>query len=137
MSGEIHAPGSQAGSHAGPAALVTPAQAAVLLDHVIYEQVLECVDVDALVALEQSLTLMLGEVDGVPCERARQLATSMLDRAILRLPDDVRRYMRAAHVLSFDGCELCEEEAAHHTGSSHGGPVTATGGDRRSKRPHS
>lgn len=100
-----------------PAPLVTPAQAAVLLDQVIYEQVLECVDVDALVELEHSLTMMVEELDGVDPDRACELAARMLDRAILRLPDDIRRYLRAAVLLS-SGCELCDEEARERRGSS-------------------
>jgi len=42
----------------------------------------------------------------------------MLDRALLRLPDDMRRYLRAAGWMSCDGCEICEEEARHAGGSS-------------------
>ncbi len=110
MSGQLHRPGASPAT-AAESPLVSPAQAALLLDQVIYEQVLECVDVDSLVNLERSLTMMLDELDDVGHDRARALAISMLDRAILRLPDDVRRYLRAAALLSFDDCELCEEEA--------------------------
>jgi hypothetical protein len=35
-------------------------QVADLLDHVIYEQVLMCIDLDALYDLEQSLTMLAG-----------------------------------------------------------------------------
>jgi hypothetical protein len=138
VSGELHPPGSAAGSPGSPgsAPLFTPAQAQVLLDQVIYEQVLECVDVDALVRLEQSLALMADELDGVGYDRACELARSMLDRAILRLPDDVRRYLRAAVLLSFDSCELREDEA-RQSGRRDGTAVTATTDHRRSPRPNS
>jgi hypothetical protein len=44
MSGKLHTP------------LFTPAQAAALLDQVICEQVLECIDLDALHRPEQSIS---------------------------------------------------------------------------------
>ena len=69
---------------------------ASLLDHVIYEQVLACVDLDALYDLEQSLTMLAGDLDGVSADHAADLARAMLDRALHRLPDDMRRYLRAA-----------------------------------------
>lgn len=98
MTGERHPP------------LLTPAQAAGLLDQVVYEQVLECIDLDALYRLEQSLTMLVGEIEGIPDDRICDLATAMLDRALLRLPDDVRRYLRAADWPPGGDCELCEEE---------------------------
>jgi len=85
-------------------------QTASLLDHVIYQQVLACVDLDALDDLEQSLTMLAGDLDGVGPDHAADLARAMVDRALLRLPDDVRRYLRTAS-WPFEGCELCEEEA--------------------------
>ena len=89
--------------------LLTPAQAATLLDQVIYEQVLECIDLDALYRLEQSLAMLVGEIEGVPGEHSCELATAMLDRALLRLPDDVRRYLQAADWPALGDCELCGE----------------------------
>ena len=97
MSGERHPP------------LLNPAQAASLLDQVVYEQVLECIDLDALYRLEQSLTMLVGEVDGVSADRIGELATALLDRALLRLPEDVRRYLRAADWPPDGGCALCKE----------------------------
>ena len=91
--------------------LVTPAQAASLLDEVIYEQVVECIDLDALYRLEHSLTLLVGELDGITDERVCETAKAMLDRALRRLPDDVWRYLRAAAMPPLGGCALCEEEA--------------------------
>ena len=89
---------------------LSASQVADLLDHVIYEQVLACVDLDALYDLEQSLTMLAGDVDGVSPDHAADLAKAMVDRALLRLPDDLRRHLRAAR-WPFQGCELCEEEA--------------------------
>ncbi len=73
---------------------LSASQFADLLDHVIYEQVLMCVDLDALHDLEQSLTMLAGDVDDVSPDHAADLAKAMLDRALLRLPDDMRRYVR-------------------------------------------
>jgi hypothetical protein len=87
-----------------------PAQAQTLLDQVIYEQVIECIDLDALCRLEQSLAMMAGELEGVGPDKAGDMATAMLDRALLRLPADLRSYLRLAGLLSTSGCELCDAE---------------------------
>jgi hypothetical protein len=133
MSGELHAPGSP-GSTAGSAPLLAPAQAALLLDQVIYEQILECVDLDALYHVAQSLDTMIGEIDGIPDDRAAELARSMVDRALLRLPDDLRAYLRVSEWASREDCVLCQTEA-RQAARGNSGAVTATGGHRRSKRP--
>jgi hypothetical protein len=82
--------------------LFTPPQAAALLDQIIYEQVLESVDLDALYRLEQSLTMMVGELHGVPFAQATESAKAVLERCLLRLPDDIRRYLRAGPFLAFE-----------------------------------
>ena len=120
MSGEQHPPGSApgsppgsgrgSGSAPGSAPLLAPAQAAILLDQVIYEQVLECVDLDALYRLEQSLTMIVADFER-DADRAGDLAKAIIDRALLRIPDDVRSYLHAVSGPPFDGCELCDEEA--------------------------
>jgi hypothetical protein len=111
-----------------PAPLLAPHQAAVLLDQVIYEQVLACIDLDALYQLEQSLTMTVAEYEG-DGDRAADLAKALVDRALTRLPDDVRRYLHAVSGPPFGGCELCEEEARQ------AGPAGAGGsGPRRSTR---
>src|SRR6185503_13379227 len=92
-SGQLHPPGTPPGVPPVPP-LLTPAQAAVLLDQVIYEQVLECVDLEALYHIAQSLDSSLGEIDGVPDDSVGELAHSILDRALRRLPDDLRGYLR-------------------------------------------
>jgi hypothetical protein len=91
--------------------LLAPHQAAVLLDQVIYEQVLACVDLDAMYQLEQSLTMTVADFEG-DGDRAADLAKALVDRALLRIPDDVRRYLHAVSGPSpFAGCELCDDEA--------------------------
>jgi len=91
--------------------LLTPVQAETLLDQVVYEQVVECIDLEALCRVEQTLTLMVSEIDGVAGEQVCDLAKAMLDRALRRLPDDLRRYLRAAGWPPSGGCELCKEAA--------------------------
>lgn len=113
MSGGPQSPGS--------GALLAPQQAAVLLDQVIYEQVLECVDLDALYRLEQSLTMMVADYDR---DRAGEVAQAIIDRALLRLPDDVRSYLHAIAGPPFDGCELCDEEPRPAARASKPRPVT-------------
>ncbi|HET7506291.1 MAG TPA: hypothetical protein VFK02_34970 [Kofleriaceae bacterium] len=96
-----------------PAApLCSPAQAAVLLDEVIYEQVLECVDLGALHRLEQSLQMTISELEGPDSDRGTELASAMLERAFARLPGELRGFLAAAR-WPFAGCELCEDDDAH------------------------
>jgi hypothetical protein len=98
---------------AGSAPLLAPHQAAVLLDQVIYEQVLACIDLEALYQLEQSLTMTVADFEG-DGDRAADLAKALVDRALLRLPEDVRRYLHAVSGPPFAGCELCDEDQADH-----------------------
>lgn len=91
--------------------LLTPTQAQTLLDQVVYEQVLECVDLDALHRVQRSLTIMMGELDGVPDDHVEDMAADMLDRVLARMPRDLRNYLQAASWAPFGGCELCEAEA--------------------------
>ena len=98
MSGGLHPP------------LLTPAQASTLLDQVLYEQVLECIDLDALYRVEQSLVMLVGELDGMDEARIAATATAMLDRALLRLPENMRGYLHASS-WPFEGCAMCEQDA--------------------------
>jgi hypothetical protein len=100
--------------------MLDPSQTAVLLDHLVYEQVMGCIDLDALFDIEQSITLLTGDLDGVGADRAADLAKVMLDRALARLPDDMRRYLRAARWMSCDGCEICEAEVREATRAAPG-----------------
>jgi hypothetical protein len=109
VSGAPRSLGSAPGSALGSAPLLAPAPAAILLDQVIYEQVVECIDLEALYRLEQSLTMIVAdfEDDG---DRASELAKAIIDRALLRIPDHVRSYLHAMAGPPFAGCELCEED---------------------------
>jgi hypothetical protein len=49
-------------------------------------------------------------------DRAADLARGLVDRALLRIPDDVRHYLRAFGHPPFAGCELCDEQEAGHAG---------------------
>lgn len=97
MSGELHLP------------LLAPAQAAKLLDDVLYERVLACVDLQALFVIEVDLWVALSECEVTPDEKAaRRMAKAMIDRALRRLPDEERRY---SLVRPFGTeCPDCEDE---------------------------
>ena len=56
----------------------------------------------------------------------------MLDRALLRLPDDMRRYLRAVDWMACDGCEICEAEARQT--SSDRGKAAGAATQRRATR---
>jgi len=77
---------------------------------VIYEQVLDCVDLDALYQLEQSLTMIVADFED-DSDRACDVAKAIIDRALLRLPDDLRSYLHAIAGPPFDDCELFDEDA--------------------------
>lgn len=94
--------------------------ASTLLDRLIYEQVVACIDLEELHALEQAIALLATELDDVGPDRATDLARALVDAALRRLPDDLRRYLDAGGP-PFDGCPLCEEEArASGSGSGSG-----------------
>jgi hypothetical protein len=138
MSGVVNPPGWPPGTPPGVPPLpplLTPIQAAVLLDQVVYEQVLECVDLDALYRVAQSLDTMIGEIDGIADDQVGELARSMLDRALLRLPDDLRAYLRVSEWTARENCVLCQAEARQRRSGN--GAVTATGGHHRPPRPNS
>jgi hypothetical protein len=102
MSGELHAP------------LLAPDKASKLLDDVLYERVLGCIDLQALFMVEVDLWVALSESLGASdiadadADRAKHIAKQMIDRALRRLPDEERRYgpMRP---FGFE-CADCEDE---------------------------
>ena len=96
--------------------LFTAAQAGSLLDQVIFEQILECIDLDAVFQVEQSLVMIVGELDGIADDQVTQTARIVLDRALLRLPENLRAYLSAA-AWPLPGCKLCEaDQAEGHSG---------------------
>ena len=122
------APATPASTDAPAAPLLEPDQASDLLDLVVYEQVLGCIDLDELYHLEQSLALSATGLPGISHQRGIELAKLMLDRAFRRLPDDIRTYLRAVEALACNGCELCEQEACEAHGTR--GPAGSRRGSR-------
>jgi hypothetical protein len=96
---------------APPAQAVAAAQAANLVDRIVHERVLACLDLEALHDLEQSLTLTVGTLDEGHAERAAEVASAIVDRALAQLAGDARRYLAALDFMACDGCPLCEDEA--------------------------
>ena len=96
MSGQLHVP------------LLAPDQASKLLDDVLYERVLGCIDLQALFMVEVDLWVALSDACIADEEGAKRVAKDMIDRALRRLPDEERRYgpMRP---FGFE-CEDCEDE---------------------------
>jgi len=95
-----------------PPPLFTPSEAAVLLDQVLYERVLESVDLDALYELEHSLASMIGDLHGLPYPQATEATRAVVDRCLARLPEDIRRYLRAGPFVPFgpgDPASRCED----------------------------
>jgi hypothetical protein len=97
VSGALHLP------------LIAPDKAAKLLDDVLYERVLRCVDLQALLVIEVDLWVALSEYEPqADDEHTRRVAKEMIDRALARLPDEDRRH---AMVRPFgDECPDCEDE---------------------------
>jgi hypothetical protein len=88
--------------------LLRPDQASKLLDDVLYERVLGCIDLEALFMVEVDLWAALYESDVTDEVTAKRLAKEMIDRALRRLPDEERRY---GMVRPFGSeCADCEEE---------------------------
>jgi hypothetical protein len=108
VSGAIHMP------------LLAPDKAARLLDDVIYERVLDCIDLDALFAVEVDLWAALSECDATDDDHmVKLLAKQMIERALGRIPDDPRRYA-SVQPFGFD-CPDCEEEVLEHAKRRQGG----------------
>lgn len=93
--------------------LLPPAQADKLLEELVYERVVECIDFDALYQFEQELWCALGDL--VAPDEVAEVAAEMVGRALVRTREDERRWITFADsgtssVLD-DDCELCREVA--------------------------
>lgn len=97
MSGQGHTP------------LIAPEHAAKLLDDVLYERVLDCIDLGKLFLVEVELWVALSECQvAADDEAAKRLAKQMIDRLLRRLPDEERRY---SLMKPFGAeCPDCEED---------------------------
>ena len=80
---------------------MSPDLAAKLLDDVLYQRVLDCIDLEELSRLEQELWASVYDT-GPSDDDSLQLAREMLDRAFARIQRDPRRYL-----LQFDAGENC------------------------------
>ena len=79
MSGTLNAP------------LLAPDKAGQLLDEVIYERVLSCIDLDGLFQFEQELWAAFDDC-GFADEDVPDMVKALIDKALHRVPDDPRRY---------------------------------------------
>ena len=71
---------------------MSPALAAKLLDDVLYQRVLDCIDLEALAHLEQELWAAVYD-GGTNEDDSLRVAHEMLDRAFERMQRDPRRYL--------------------------------------------
>jgi hypothetical protein len=87
---------------------MSPSRAETLLADVIYERVVECIDLDRLAGLEHELAELHAEQPPSDRTASDAWARATIDSALARLPMDPRRY------LPFGDCGLCAAEAAAH-----------------------
>jgi len=99
--------------------LLSPGQAELLLDQVMFEHVAGCVDLDGIYRIEHLLTAQLTEL-GVAEDQASSTARAVIDRALLRLSGHIREYLNAADWPRL-GCALCESEADEEEARGAGG----------------
>lgn len=90
-------------------ALIPADHAGALLDEVVYERVLACLQLPSLFKFELDLWVAVYECGFADEDRARAIASEMIDRALHRIADDEQRY---AALQPFGDCDLCEEEAS-------------------------
>lgn len=95
--------------------LMSPEQAAKVLERVIYEQVASCIDFERLQSTEHELCFALFDV-GVDTDDVQALAAQLIDVALDQLKRDARRAVDV-QTSPFPDCELCEEEARAHRSS--------------------
>ena len=69
-------------------ALLTPAQAALLLDQIVIDEVAECVDLRRLEGVETTLGALMLDVQGIDAGLAIAAARSMVRHALQRIADD-------------------------------------------------
>jgi hypothetical protein len=110
-------------------AVLGPAQIANLLERVVHDRVLDAVDLLGVYRLEISIAAMIGELDGIAEAHAAELAAAMIDRAVQRLPDDLRRLRRDDDWLPdpAGSCFLCR--------GGERAPAAEAGTDRPRGRP--
>lgn len=123
MTGDLHLP------------LVTPTRADALLEAIIHDQVVACIDLAALAAVQQALAALVEEVHGEGQDRAAQVSLALIDQSLGRLASEFAAYLRLDNTLRRRGCRMCEDEvrsarAARAPGmAASPGSVDRPGGD--------
>lgn len=105
---------------AAPPPLLPPEQAGKLLDELVYDRVLDCIDLDTLLTFECELACAFDECTREGHARGCDLAKEMIDRALDRARDQ-RWEAHLRNSVPFtepwgcedsDNCELCNEVAS-------------------------
>jgi len=121
-----------------PTPALTIDQTTRLLDRMVHDHVMSCIDLDALYRVEQALAVFAGDLGGIAPDRATALAESLVDRSLQRLPADLRCHLRSADWPLFD-VDRCKEDPRRPGRLGPGGgpaaasaaPATATSVVRR------
>jgi hypothetical protein len=93
---------------------ISPAMAHKLLERIVYEGVIECIDFDSLARMEDMLAMELCGTSEDDVDKAVAIAKAMIDQAWSEAISDARRYVNIqGHGDGMD-CELCDAEAAAH-----------------------
>ena len=97
------------------AALMPPEKAAQLLDDLVYERVIACVDLDELYRFEQELWCALGDC-GLDADAVITATDELIRIALTNVADDERRHVRhmspASYETTLRECDRIERE--HH-----------------------
>jgi hypothetical protein len=123
-----HARGSEREQNRGHEPSLLPAQVTELLEQVVYQQVLEHVDLDGMFQLEQQLTLIAGSLPGISPDQASHTARTLIDHALRQIPDSARNYLRIADCLSGDG-DGNDDGGGNGDGGDNGDGAVAGGGN--------
>jgi hypothetical protein len=100
MSGELNPP------------LLAPDKASKLLDEIIYERVLACIDVDALLHFECELSCAFAECRFDGAAGSSELAREMIDRALHRVRDERwQAHLRSGRSIAAWDYDSCDEIA--------------------------
>ncbi|HMG21202.1 MAG TPA: hypothetical protein VK607_07805 [Kofleriaceae bacterium] len=117
-----------------PAVALTIDQTTRLLDRMVHDHVMSCIDLDALYRVEQALAVFAADLGGIDPARATALAEALVDRSLQRLPADLRSHLRSADWPLFD-VDRCKEDPRRPGRTGPGGAATRVAAATRVVRP--
>jgi hypothetical protein len=87
---------------------LTAEYASAVLDQLVYELVLDCIDLKKLYGLEEQLAMAIGQTDKLGEDAMMEISRAMIGKAIRRIPDDHRQYVKV-----FSAFEKCKARCEH------------------------